>query len=314
MERCIGYAQKINELYIYDCGLGDWLIDTQFKGTFALCGAYFTSLTLQKPGANANGLKRRGTLMPSVPSTQIHTPQTRHPSGTSMMSEATFPRRPDATIATDLSLGAKHDTTPPTALPVLPYPSLAKGPSRSSSATSGTPPSSMRPVAPAAQASKTTGFFASLGRKASLKKDKPGSLSNGSSPSTAKIRSKSPSSHPNPRPINIPNNPSVPGGPRAPPNRAARSQTIMISSPFSSNPPKSALDRGGSLARSPSLFTLSPEPEPAVEFARQVDKLAVLLPQADRSVLAGYLRRAGQDILAIGQYLEDEKNGTIRRH
>jgi len=48
------------------------------------------------------------------------------------------------------------------------------------------------------------------------------------------------------------------------------------------------------------------------EFSRQVDKLADLLPQADRSILAGYLRRAGQDILAIGQYLEDEKNGTIR--
>jgi len=27
----------------------------------------------------------------------------------------------------------------------------------------------------------------------------------------------------------------------------------------------------------------------------------------------GYLRRAGQDILAIGQYLEDEKNGPVRR-
>ncbi|KAG9317264.1 hypothetical protein JVU11DRAFT_1458 [Chiua virens] len=33
---------------------------------------------------------------------------------------------------------------------------------------------------------------------------------------------------------------------------------------------------------------------------------------ADRNVLAIYLRRAGQDILAIGQYLEDEKNGTLQ--
>lgn len=49
-----------------------------------------------------------------------------------------------------------------------------------------------------------------------------------------------------------------------------------------------------------------------VEFDRQVDKLAALLPKADRNVLAIYLRRAGQDMLAIGQYLEDEKNGTIR--
>jgi len=48
------------------------------------------------------------------------------------------------------------------------------------------------------------------------------------------------------------------------------------------------------------------------EFNRHVDKLTTLLPKADRNVLAIYLRRAGQDILAIGQYLEDEKNGTLR--
>ena len=44
-----------------------------------------------------------------------------------------------------------------------------------------------------------------------------------------------------------------------------------------------------------------------------MDKLADLLPNAGRAVLAGYLRRAGEDILAIGQYLEDEKNGILRR-
>jgi hypothetical protein len=45
----------------------------------------------------------------------------------------------------------------------------------------------------------------------------------------------------------------------------------------------------------------------------QVQRLQELLPHADRDVLKKYLRRAGQDILAIGQYLEDERNGTIRR-
>jgi len=48
------------------------------------------------------------------------------------------------------------------------------------------------------------------------------------------------------------------------------------------------------------------------EFNKQVDKLAALLPKADRNVLAIYLRRTGEDVLAIGQYLEDEKNGTFR--
>jgi len=47
---------------------------------------------------------------------------------------------------------------------------------------------------------------------------------------------------------------------------------------------------------------------------RQVERLADLLPHADKDALAGYLRRAGQNILAIGQYLEDEKNGTVRRN
>jgi hypothetical protein len=49
------------------------------------------------------------------------------------------------------------------------------------------------------------------------------------------------------------------------------------------------------------------------EFVSQVAKLSDLLPNADKKVLAAYLRRAGSDLIAIGQYLEDQKNGTIRR-
>jgi hypothetical protein len=58
--------------------------------------------------------------------------------------------------------------------------------------------------------------------------------------------------------------------------------------------------------------TYNPASDP--EFLRQVDRLAGLVPHADRTILAGYLRRAGQDVLAIGQYLEDEKNGTLRAY
>ena len=50
---------------------------------------------------------------------------------------------------------------------------------------------------------------------------------------------------------------------------------------------------------------------PDAQFNVQLDKLVHLLPHADRNVLSGYLRRSGQDILAVGKYLEDEKNGTI---
>lgn len=31
-ERCVIYAQKINELYMYDSGLGDWIIETKIRG------------------------------------------------------------------------------------------------------------------------------------------------------------------------------------------------------------------------------------------------------------------------------------------
>lgn len=60
------------------------------------------------------------------------------------------------------------------------------------------------------------------------------------------------------------------------------------------------------------------DPKPPVtqddpEFERQLDKLVVLLPHAERDVLAGYLRRSGQDMVAIGLYLDDEKMGRIRR-
>ena len=50
---------------------------------------------------------------------------------------------------------------------------------------------------------------------------------------------------------------------------------------------------------------------PEAQFDLQLDKLVDLLPHVDRNVLAGYLRRTGQDILAVGKYLEDERNGTV---
>jgi len=94
-----------------------------------------------------------------------------------------------------------------------------------------------------------------------------------------------------------------------------RSQTIVVSSQSSLN--VSAPQRSSTVVQRPSqlarnTFSDRGPPIDPEEFARQVDKLAALLPKADRTVLTGYLRRAGQDILAIGQYLEDEKNGSLR--
>lgn len=106
---------------------------------------------------------------------------------------------------------------------------------------------------------------------------------------------------------------SVPSGPRAaPPHRAQRSQTFMASV---TSPQLAAQD---ALGRRPSLFNLTLDPVPDAtpvdsDFSSQVDKLHALLPHANRQILAGYLRRTGQDMLAIGQYLEDERMGTIRQ-
>ncbi|EJD01199.1 uncharacterized protein FOMMEDRAFT_88861 [Fomitiporia mediterranea MF3/22] len=50
------------------------------------------------------------------------------------------------------------------------------------------------------------------------------------------------------------------------------------------------------------------------DLEQKVGRLADLLPHADRKVLEGYLRRAGgMDMVAIGRYLDDEKNGLLIR-
>ncbi|KAF4619413.1 hypothetical protein D9613_005376 [Agrocybe pediades] len=318
LQRCAIYAGKINELYIHDSGLSDWVSETKFRGS--------------------NTHAHRG------PSSRPFVPQPRQSSRSSVFSEATFALRPDATVATDLSQGAYGDISPTTVASSLPYPSLALNPLRSntqparsnSSVASGTPPSSIRSLV-STPSTKSTGFFASLGRKASLstKRDRfppPGSANNlHSSPSSSssglmspvssRLANRSGGSTGNgpstlniSRPINITNPPSVPGGPRAPNYRAQRSQTFT--STFLPNTIPD-IDRDQAVGRRPSLFNISPDtvidihPDPA--FTRQVDQLAAVLPHADRDVLAGYLRRAGQDMLAIGQYLEDERMGTIRQ-
>ena len=71
--------------------------------------------------------------------------------------------------------------------------------------------------------------------------------------------------------------------------------------------------RSETIAENNYLSPGRPEKENDPAFMSQVNRLADLLPHVEKDVLAGYLRRAGQDILAIGQYLDDEKNGCVRR-
>nr|GAT53889.1 predicted protein [Mycena chlorophos] len=285
-ERCAFYAQKINELYIHDSGLGEWLVDLQFRGSNAGKG-----------------------------------PQPRHVSHGSVKSQATqatFPLRADAMVATDLTTRA-IDIAPATG-PPLPYPALS--PRSVASAL----PANMRMLA---VSPGKTGFFSSLGRKGSVNKrsdTKPVGFSLGTAATTTRlVKSPPPASRaaPSPPVVAISSTQSVPGGPRAPPNRAlmnlSRAQkTQSISPPFSPNAASVAA------ARRPSLFTPTNSSSSSSTgnssdhgnkrvLDNQIDRLQDLLPHAERGVLAGYLRRAGQDMLAIGQYLEDEKNGTLRR-
>jgi hypothetical protein len=285
-DRCTAYAQKINELYIYDCGLGDWLADVKYRGARSQRSP--TGNVTVPPGLSGNA-------------------QPRQTSRSSAISEVTFPRRLDASAATDLSIKPNDDNTPPNAPPPLPYPALAHTPLVRSLSSAN--PSVMRSLGTTNGSSKTGGFFASLGRKASVKKERNNSVTSNSQASPlGKSLTKTPLKNAVSRPINIVTAPSIPGGPRAVPHRAQRSRTIMISSPsprsFDKNSP---INRRSSL-KYDRVIDIQSDPE----FVRQVDKLADLLPRADRHILAGYLRRAGQDILAIGQYLEDERNGTIR--
>ncbi|KAG6334384.1 hypothetical protein ID866_4705 [Astraeus odoratus] len=306
LERSLGYARKINELYCYDCGLSDWMAEVQHRAS--------------RPQSTG----RRATLSgdgPRVPSTHSPRMEQRHVSQESTDSGITFPRRADAYSATDLSSRAAGDSSPPNAPPPLPYPALAaaprNGPSRAStmiatsSSSSGrsmaSPPSSMKPVG---------GFFSGLGRKTSLKKEQAPSTP--LSPTRGVLVKNPPKVEPNPRPANVPPvAPSVPGGPRAPPNRMQRSQTIIISPQRSSN--GASPQRSSTTARRPSLFGgrgSTPDKQSntmsEADFNRQLDRLAALLPRADRNVLGVYLRHTGQDMLALGQYIEDDKNGTYR--
>lgn len=41
-ERCEAYAHKINELYMYDCGLGDWVVEARFRSMCMLISARHT--------------------------------------------------------------------------------------------------------------------------------------------------------------------------------------------------------------------------------------------------------------------------------
>ncbi|KAH8118341.1 hypothetical protein DFH11DRAFT_1502246, partial [Phellopilus nigrolimitatus] len=316
LERSLGYAQKINELAKHDPGLGDWVVS--MKNELAL-----SPVVASSPAVAQSPSERSFTFQP------------RHISRGSVGSEMTFPKRVDAYVATDLLVKPSEDQTLPKGPPPLPYPTLAQGtpvlPTRSFGGSSA---SSMRSIPSTLGGSKSGGggFFSSLGRKTSInRKDRAAGAGAPSSKLLSKRQQTLPM--PPPRAVQISASPSLPGGPRAPPGRVQRAQSVITSrTPTPSVGPlhvesESEATRQIAIKRSPSLAPLMARSttgngngpaamsESSPEFNKKMASLVDLLPHADKSVLSGYLRRAGgQDILAIGRYLDDEKNNSLRRN
>ena len=66
------------------------------------------------------------------------------------------------------------------------------------------------------------------------------------------------------------------------------------------------------MSRSATVPQSSPETK---NFEIQLSRLADILPTARKDILAGYLTRAGgQEMLALGRYLDDEKTGLLPKN
>ncbi|KAL5487812.1 hypothetical protein ACEPAI_5920 [Sanghuangporus weigelae] len=311
LERSLGYARKINELANHDPGLGDWVVATKHN--------------LTVPGKGSSKRKSVSPVAVRSPSEHSFTFQPRHPSRGSIGSEMTFPKRVDAYVATDLLPQRSEDDTLPRGPPPLPYPILAQGPPpvnvQQQQSTRLGASTSTRSNASSLGSGKSSsgggGFFASIGRKASVKKDRP--TLPGSQPNKLLSKRQQALPTPAPRPVQISVAPSLPGGPRAPPGRIQRAQSVIApkAQPVQSDTETS---RRMSIKRSPSVVPsfaqngLSQVAESASDIDVKTANLADLLPHADKGILAGYLRRAGgMDIVAIGRYLEDEEKGALIR-
>lgn len=343
LERATGYAQKLRELLAEeDSGLGDWVV---YCKTVASGGP---SKRSREPSP-ALGIGRAGG----------HPPRNRDVSHGSEASDITFPVRADAYAATQVNI---HDSPPRGPPANLPYPGaigLRPSPSVRSgvtvmTTTSGAPtnisvsaPNSMRSLkSPTGTASSngSGGFFATIGRKASMRKDGRPALSQLNKPNGAGsgIGFNSLTSRPSQVPLPpsskgiMMSTPTVVGGPRPPPPKSggvARANSLLASLGRRSterdevNVDKAISEAGhGTRSDSPEALpqtTLVPRSsltykrasasiDASAAFNANLDKLADVLPHVERTVLALYLRRAGgEDLKAIGAYLEDEKNGVV---
>jgi hypothetical protein len=232
-------------------------------------------------------------------STRVMHAEARRISHSSATSEMTFPLRADAYVATDLTPSGHEEsvisTDPPSEIP---YPFLLQGMNRTGWAS----PESPKEI--------HGSFFTSTTKKGSKKSTGiSGCLTSlaGLGPVTNKLVRSQPVP-PQPRPVNLPPAPLA-GGPRSRPLRTPSVIGNRTAMHFASPG-----DSSFRLSRSPSLPTSTSKGSVTLtseDFKKQVDRLADVLPHVDRKLLEGYLKHSGQDILAIGQFIEDEKQGSI---
>ncbi|CUA67788.1 Nascent polypeptide-associated complex subunit alpha, muscle-specific form [Rhizoctonia solani] len=262
-ERAQGYTRKINQLAAEDSGLGYWV--GFMKGR--------VKPSLEPPSSGPTSPNLLTTFGPHGPGTRRQ-PQPRHVSGGSVGSEVTFAVRPDAYVATNISI---RSNSPPLSgtPPALPYPSLAKDigiravePRTPSSSTSAVPTPGMKAKV------GSIGLFSHIGRKSSVRRErdrlvmqqarKPHVLrtgSNGPSPGAGYADLPAPS-----KPVSLSTPPTIPGGPRARTDKRAIGDA--------------ASDSGHSYSHSYS-HTLEPHPRASVIMIGGRDSFQTMSPSGD---------------------------------
>jgi hypothetical protein len=260
-------------------------------------------------------------------STMSHPGLTRHFSRRSIASEATFPVRPDASVATNLTPIARSESPPSGPPNNIPYPMLAQGMGVRSNSGKSFGLSSSSSTRSGRSSKSAGGFFASIGRINSIRKDRTPPSKNNSF-----TRLPTAQEHHEPRPVQIQAAPTIPGGPRAAPpsSRSTRANSLLAPSASgresksstrpasmlkpSASPERQNSGKAGLIARSSLTYrnpNSSSENDSDTWFETSLDKLTDVLPHLPRSTLAHYLQKTGSDITAITAILEDEKKGKL---
>ncbi len=305
-DRAREYAKATNALLQTDSGMSEWY--TMAK---ARCGFHLRFLRIQSqlicclfvatPPVHGSRARQRSKLSaaqslgiglaPGVGS------QHRDVSGQSIRSDASFPTRLDATVATEIDFREVDPLDPPDALPPLPYPQAQLTASHSTMKNSAST-QSVKSLGNALSG----GFFAALGRRGSSKHPKADMsprrigfpvAQDGGSPSSAMKRSLD---------LGGPRQTSVPA-PMGPRERTGQQSLDDARASLDSRMPLSETSHPQQYADQ-----IKKQSAPANTHASQdggypsddVERMMEVLPHADPMMLADYLQRHGEQMTAIG--------------